>query len=161
MRHFKISFLTFLSVLLFSNFQCEKIEIEPSGEVVYLSYGTSFGECIGYCVREIVVSGGITFTKSGWDMEGPLPDSSCDIVFIMDPLPGYLEDIDIDAFKALDETLGCPDCADGGAEWVELGFENEIKRVTFEYMNEPEEFGDVISSLREMIETFNDCRGDG
>lgn len=156
MKYIKISILTVLSVILFSNFRCEKTE--SAGEVEYLSYGTSFGECLGYCVREIVVSGGITFTKSGWDTDGSLPDSTCSLTFITSPLPGYLEDINLDAFLAMDEVIGCPDCADGGAEWLELVFENEVKRVTFEYMNEPDELKDVIPSLRETMETFNDCR---
>ena len=54
----------------------------------------------------------------------------------------------------------CPDCADGGAEWVELGFENKVKRVTFEYMKEPEELKTLIPSLRELMAGFNDCRSE-
>ena len=150
--------LTLLSVFLFSNFQCEKEKTENTMQVEYLSYGTSFGECLGYCVREVVVSGGITFTKSGWDMEGSLPDSSCSLVFIRSPLPDYLDDLNLDDFLEMHETIGCPDCADGGAEWLELGFENEVKRVTFEYMNEPAEFKNLIPSLRELMASFNDCR---
>ncbi len=152
--------LTLFSIVLFSNFQCEKEEVANPMRVEYLSYGTSFGECLGYCVREIVVSGDITFTKSGWSIEGSLPDSSCSLVFIKSPLPDYLDDINLDVFLEMDETIGCPDCADGGAEWLELGFENEIKRVSFEYMNEPEELKNIIPSLRELMEGFNDCRSE-
>ena len=158
MKKIKISLLTIVSILLFSNFQCEKEIIKENGKVEYLSYGTSFGECLGYCKREIIVSGGVTFTKSGWLSDEALPDSSCSIVFIMDPLPEYLDDIDLDSFHTMDETIGCPDCADGGAEWLELGFDNEVKRVTFEYMNEPNEFKNVIPSLRDLMAEFNDCR---
>jgi hypothetical protein len=157
MKKFKISILTIVSILLFSNFQCEKELTKEPGEVEYLSYGTSFGECLGYCKREVTVSGGITFTKSGWQIDGALPDSSCSMTFITSPLPGYLDDIDIDSFLVMDETIGCPDCADGGAEWLELSIDSEVKRVTFEYMNEPSEFKDVIPSLRELMEGFNDC----
>ncbi len=158
MKKFKISLLTIVSILLFSDFQCEKEVINEYGNVEYLSYGTSFGECLGYCKREILVSGGVTFTKSGWLSEEVLPDSSCSIVFIKDPLPEYLDDINLDSFHSMDETIGCPDCADGGAEWLELGFDNEVKRVTFEYMNEPDEFKNVIPSLRDLMAGFNDCR---
>lgn len=159
MKTIKIFLLTVISIILFSNFQCEEIEnIGQTGQVHFLSYGTSFGECLGYCNREIVVSGGVVFTKSGWDIGGTLPDSSCEYIFIRDPLPDYLDDIDINTFLAMDEVIGCPDCADGGAEWLELGFENEVKRVTFEYMNEPDEFKAVIPSLRELMDSFNDCR---
>jgi hypothetical protein len=158
MKKPSIALLALCSLFLLSNFQCEKET--DYGEVQYLSYGTSFGECLGYCVREVVVSGWITFTKSGWEVDGALPDSSCSLTFIRSPLPDYLEEIDQDAFLALDETLGCPDCADGGAEWLELGFREQVKRVTFEYMNEPEELQDIILSMRELMESFNDCRPD-
>jgi hypothetical protein len=161
MKSLNILLLTIFSIVLFSNFQCEEdIIILEKGEVTYISYGTSFGECLGYCVREVVVSGGAFFTKSGWDMDGPLPDSTCEIVFIRDPLPDYLDDIDLDIFLNMDETIGCPDCTDGGAEWLELGFEDGVKRVTFEYMNEPPEFKDIIPSLRQLMESFNDCRAE-
>lgn len=158
MRKINIALLTIFSILFFSNFQCEEEMKNEPGQVTYLSYGTSFGECLGYCKKEIVVSGGITFTKSGWNVVGLLPDSSCSIVFVRDPLPDYLDDIDLDIFLAMDETIGCPDCADGGAEWLELGFEDEVKRVTFEYMNEPDAFKDIIPALREAMAQFNDCR---
>ena len=105
-----------------------------------------------------MVSGGISFTKSGWLVDKELPDSSCSIVFVMDPLPGYLEDMDLKEVHAMDDIIGCPDCADGGAEWLELGFEDRVKRVTFEYMNEPEQLGDIIPELRILMESFNDCR---
>ncbi len=158
MKIIRICLLTLFSIVLFSNFQCEEEKLENTVQVEYLSYGTSFGECLGYCVREIVVSGGVTFTKRGWDIEGNLPDSSCSLVFIQNPLPAYLDDMNIHAFLEMDEVIGCPDCADGGAEWLELGFENEVKRVTFEYMNEPEELKNLIPSLRELMEGFNGCR---
>ena len=156
MKQSRIILVALFSFLLLTNFQCEN-ETDP-GEVHYLSYGTSFGECLGYCIREVVVSGNITFTKSGLDLEGVLPDSSCSLTFIRNPLPDYLEMLDQDAFMALDTIIGCPDCADGGAEWLELGFEDQVKRVTFEYMNEPDEVSDIVTDLRELMESFNDCR---
>ncbi len=58
----------------------------------------------------------------------------------------------------MDNVIGCPDCADGGSEWLELGFEGDVKRVTFEYMNEPDELKDIIVDLRGLMDSFNDCR---
>ncbi len=31
-----------------------------------------------------------------------------------------VKSIDYESFKKLNEIVGCPDCADGGAEWVEI-----------------------------------------
>ena len=151
MKTIAILFLAILTMF----FTCEKTEVI---EVDYLFYGTSFGECIGYCTREVIVSGQAVFIKSGWDLDGSLPDSSCSIQYFVNPLPAYLEKIDIAYFKSIDDVIGCPDCADGGAEWLELSFEGDVKRVTFEYMNEPSELTEVITDLRGLMESFGDCR---
>ena len=51
------------------------------------------------------------------------------------------------------ETIGCPDCADGGAEWIEIKLANgEKHKVTFEYMNAPSAFKNYISGLRGLLE---------
>ena len=149
----KLIFLSLAILTMF--FTCEKIEVKE--EVDYLSYGTSFGECLGYCVREIVVGGGAVFTKSGWDIDGALPDSSCSMQFIMDPLPAYVDKLNLEDFKSLNEVIGCPDCADGGAEWLELSINGDLKRVTFEFMNEPNELKLIIEDLRGLMESFGDC----
>ncbi|MCK4919937.1 MAG: hypothetical protein KAS71_02760 [Bacteroidales bacterium] len=150
----KLIFLSLAILTMF--FTCEKIEVDQ--QVDNLSYGTSFGECLGYCIREIVVGGDIVFTKSGWEIDGALPDSSCSMTFIMDPLPAYVEKINIEDFQNLDDVIGCPDCADGGAEWLELSIDGDLKRVTFEYMNEPNELKLIVEDLRELMDSFADCQ---
>jgi len=136
-------------------FTCEETQIEE--QVEYLSYGTSFGECLGYCKKEVRVGGNIVYTKSGWDLDGLLPDSTCTLTFIRDPLPDYVDEINLKDFKNLDEVIGCPDCADGGAEWLELSINGKVKRVTFEYMHEPNEIKPVIEDLRLLLEGFEGC----
>ncbi len=70
MKKLAFIFLTILIVLSC----CEKTEVNENVE--YISYGISFGECLGYCIREVIVGEDkAEFTKSGWDMEGVLPDS--------------------------------------------------------------------------------------
>ncbi|MCF8380132.1 MAG: hypothetical protein K9H49_11175 [Bacteroidales bacterium] len=140
-------------------FTCEERETQIEEQVEYLSYGTSYGECIGYCVKEVRVGGNIVYTKSGWDVEGELPDSTCILTFIMDPLPAYVERVNLADFKKLDDVIGCPDCADGGAEWLELSIDGEVKRVTFEYMNEPNQLKLIIEDLRKLMQGFEGCGG--
>ena len=50
----------------------------------------------------------------------------------------------MDSFFILDERIGCPDCADGGSEWIEIGTKNKIYKVTFEY-------GDSLKGLDELL----------
>ena len=153
-----LALLSFAILTMF--FTCDKSEVTDIEDVEYIAYGTYFGECLGYCKREVVISGNIVFTKSGWGIDGSLPDSSCSMTFLRNPLPDYVEMMDLNEFKMLDTILGCPDCADGGAEWLELSFEGDIKRVTFEYMNEPDEIKFIIEDLRDLMLGFEGCGGE-
>lgn len=148
-----------LSILVL-NFTCEEIEISPSTaeDVEYLKYGTSFGECLGYCIQYVTIEGGqALLTMKGWDMDGPLEDKNCSIQYFRDPLPDYLEKFDLEAFMDMDDVYGCPDCADGGAEFLELSIRGTVKLVTFEYGDAPAEISGVVESLRDLKETFGEC----
>lgn len=57
-------------------------------------------------------------------------------------------------FDQLSETYGCPDCADGGAEWVEVERSRMGRRVTFEFGKPPERIGALVSSLRAVRQTL-------
>jgi hypothetical protein len=65
--------------------------------------------------------------------------------------------IDQIGFVNLPKTIGCPDCADGGAEWIEIisGSGGKSQKVTFEYMNEPAKLKDLASGLRTILESFD------
>jgi len=53
--------------------------------------------------------------------------------------------VDMQALQALPNVLGCPDCADGGAEWIEVETGNTLKRVEFEY-------GVAIPSIQPLLD---------
>lgn len=63
--------------------------------------------------------------------------------------------IDQESFKKLKSTYGCPDCADGGAEWVEIKVGMNTKRVTFEYGNPPEELKVLNEQLRAIQQQYD------
>ena len=58
------------------------------------------------------------------------------------------ESIDFNNFQKLPEVIGCPDCADGGASWVEISRSNVVFKVTFDYQNPPSELHNLISNFR-------------
>jgi len=69
-----------------------------------------------------------------------------------------INSINTTSFFKLPETIGCPDCADGGAEWLEIILLNGKKhKVTFEYRNEPTQLKNQIIKLREIL-SKNECR---
>ena len=148
---------TFLFISLLAIMSCEKEE-QYFGTINYIGYGTSFGECLGYCNQQMkVYPQAATFRKNGWDQSGALPEAQCSL-----PLETYefitiRDSVNLGEFFALEETYGCPDCADGGAEWVEISFDTLVHRVVFEYQNEPEELTPVVSALRDLMVRFEDC----
>jgi hypothetical protein len=61
------------------------------------------------------------------------------------------KDIDFDAFMKLDNVIGCPDCADGGAEWIELQQGDMVHRVTFDH-------GASIPSIQPLLDRVRALR---
>jgi hypothetical protein len=127
----------------------------PSG-ITKIEYGTSFGECYGYCKRSISVTAkNISFTKEGWPDE--FKPKSCSNPFTREQFIVLTSKIRPDEFNNLDEVIGCPDCADGGAEWIRIVTALTNHKVTFEYWNEPVELKDIIGLLRDYLSDFENC----
>ena len=59
--------------------------------------------------------------------------------------------LDLKTFQALDDQIGCPDCADGGAEWIEVKWLKKSKRVTFEN-------GQTVKGIEGLIEKLRQIR---
>ena len=60
------------------------------------------------------------------------------------------------AFKALPDRIGCPDCADGGEEWIQINWLNSSKRVAFEFRKLLEGFEGLVDKLRKLREQYVD-----
>lgn len=148
--------LSLISIILFVPVSCEKPELSAIPEDAdYFAYGTSFGECIGYCVRDIkMIPSMIEFTKNGWDLQGKLLEVK-KLENIEESFWNNVADhFDLDAFTALEPVIGCPDCADGGAEWIEVKTGDLVYKVTFEYGNEPDVMKNYINYLRAYMDAF-------
>mgnify|MGYP003618057447 CR=1 FL=1 len=126
-------------------------------KVAQVNYGTSFGMCVGYCKREVSIDSVYTsYSCAGWtkEVEPTLykvqtTKSAWDSVKVL---------INNKAFFELPATIGCPDCADGGAEWVEVKLLNgTAHKVVFEYYNEPQQLQGSIAKLRQ-IAGKNECK---
>jgi hypothetical protein len=151
----RIQYITITLVMMAALTACNDHENEHPEGIQSISYGTSFGECLGYCRKSITVTPSeIEFTKKGWDLDGQLPDSSFQQTFNQEEWNVLITHIDLESFLALDTVIGCPDCADGGAEWVEITFDGEPYKVTFEYKNAPGAMAPYIDSLRSYMERF-------
>lgn len=141
-----------VSILAFSG--CRK-ECDCS-DIQRIEYGTSFGECFGYCNRDIAITPDkILFTKSGWI--DSLQTRQCSKEIPSKEFFAFTDKIDLNDFKKLKEVIGCPDCNDGGAEWIRIITSDSSKKVTFEYGNEPDALKSLIHILRDYLKGFENC----
>lgn len=134
-------------------FSCEdKTTLQPVNDsIVRLKSGQSFGMCMGKCYNELIVENNsvtlkqIELKERGGNKETIQHRDNTHLNRII----AELEDFPKEKFLKLDEQYGCPDCADGGAEWLEVQFtDGATHHVKFEYGSAPEGFEEIISSLR-------------
>ena len=141
------------TLILFLTTGCQMSELlRPTDELVVRS-GTSFGMCTGYCVTELHIDATeARFTRSAW--RASRPPQTAVIAITQEQWGQILSSIDLNAFASLQDVYGCPDCADGGAEWVELETPGFKKRVTFEYGTNPPTLGMLLQQIRPLRQQF-------
>lgn len=126
---------------------------KPNNEILSIKHGSSFGMCNGYCFNEYTYndSSAIKYSK-GWgrtDLSN-YPDKFDTTDFSSKDWDKLLLTIDTTKFYALPEIIGCPDCADGGAEWVEIVTKDKTVKVTFEFGNNVTDISGLLAFLREI-----------
>ncbi len=128
---------------------CEEAELVK--EVETIRYGTSFGMCVGYCLTDVEISpvSGSVITY-GWD--NSVTPKSREFDFTEGEFRALLETIDFEKFQDLDPVIGCPDCADGGAEWIELTAEGRTKKVKIDYRAEIDGLSETLGELRRITQ---------
>lgn len=124
---------------------------------VIISYGSSFGHCVGFCKKELVVSKNrVSYIQS---KNGDKPESkNCVQPLNKDRYAKVLSTFDFKSFYLLDSVIGCPDCADGGAEWIEVQSGKNRKKIMFEYNNAPEQFKVSIEQFKKLAAKMEDCK---
>lgn len=100
-------------------------------EIGTIKNGYSFGECIGFCVGDMVVEQNEqTLTLSTWISNEAEEYQGIHAASAWNEIQNA---IDIDAFCGMADVYGCPDCADGGAEYLSMICDGQEKTVTFEF----------------------------
>jgi hypothetical protein len=145
--------VTILTIsLLFIFVSCSDNLDAKTDEDFYIKYGTSFGFCFGYCQENISISNSeLIYKKISRTENNDYPFIETHKNLTEQEWSEIKNSFNIESFLALNEYYGCPDCADGGAEWMEIKYEGEVHRVTFEYSNEPEILKDYIGLFRNKL----------
>jgi hypothetical protein len=143
-----------LFMLLFTFSACKKSKFD---DLTIISYGSSFGMCVGYCTNELTISDlKITYSKI---QRSPKPDTKeCTKPITVDEVEAIKNLLNSEKIAALPEVIGCPDCADGGAEWVAINADGKNYKITFEYGKPPKELEAAVAKLKLLKESFNDCK---
>lgn len=156
-RIFKLSVIIFSILLFFSCEEVEDVSLTYNSDIISIEYGTSFGECLGYCIRSIEITGtDVEFEASGWTITDKLPDINISGDISIEDWENLVNNIDFVVFRNLEEVIGCPDCTDGGVEWIEITTSELAHKITFEYFNEPEELQNYIDDLRNLMEQYEE-----
>jgi hypothetical protein len=138
-----------IASLLFLLSSCESEKELQFDAILNISYGTSFGMCMGYCKNDVVISEEKTLftaqsfrdTSDNLSCEITTPSSDWALLKEMAKLP---------------QTIGCPDCADGGATYVSVLFENGNEmRVSYEYGKPPKALEQIAQLLSKTLEIDN------
>ncbi len=144
-------FITFSAILSFAG--CKKDRINNLNSI---SYGSSFGMCVGYCSNNLLISDlKLTFSKS---KNGQTSDTkTCSKTISEADVNAIKNDLNMEKIASLPETIGCPDCADGGAEWIAINADGKQYKITYEYGKAPKELEAAVARLKVLKDGFKDC----
>ena len=130
--------------------------INGNDEILEVRYGTSFGFCAGYCIKTVEITPTmLKYRKEGSEQDVPV--LSCLLNFTPAEFSLLAGKINLNGFFQLDEVIGCPDCADGGTEWIEIRTIEKMHKVSFEYMDEPSALNGYIDDLRTILADIDNC----
>ena len=146
-----LSVLSVLFAALLSNCQ-EQVQ---SSEIIEIEFGTSFGMCAGYCVQTLTITEGEISKTVIPRMDQNLTEKTCSASF--DGFGSLSSKVNLVAFMGLEETIGCPDCADGGAEWIKITTPEGSKNVAYEFGKEPDAVKSFIGDLKKLYDQLGKC----
>jgi hypothetical protein len=130
----------------------------PAGEAaagdVSIAQGKSYGMCVGYCWSEVVVSqDSARFTETSRDSVRNPPRRRA--LAISAAEWQRLESLaQPSKLTQVEGTHGCPDCADGGAEWVELRTNDRTIRAFYEANKDLAPIATLQAELRAIRQRF-------
>ena len=150
MRRVTLSTLVIFAIFVAGSCSTEPSTPESNLDIV-INSGSSFGFCGGYCIREIQITGKkVVFEARSVDNEN-YPDKRIEGSISSDEWDTLVELIDMNALLSYEDVIGCPDCADGGAEWIQIQTTDTLKKVLFQY-------GDSLAAVQPLLEKMRSLR---
>lgn len=144
-------FLTIISILAGCN---TAKETSKTNAVLSIVHVTSFGHCRGYCIKEIHFSASSLDYKEISRDSTNFPVKATNEKFTQTQLDELAAQIDWKKWEALDSVIGCPDCADRGAEYLIVNTEKGSKKVMYDAYSTPEGLENILKTIREKRRVF-------
>lgn len=117
----------------------------------YIRHGTSYGFCVGYCQQNIkITESELTLNRSSWYQEDKYPEISKTFVLPDSIWKKIKTSLDVNSFFNTDTIHGCPDCADGGAEFIEIKTKTKLHKVLYEAGNPPKKLAVFAKELQQV-----------
>lgn len=131
---------------------CAQLPFAADASVTSVIYGTSFGMCVGYCQTQMIVGGTeVTLIERSWE-DARFPPRTR----VFEITEAEWQRISTLARNGGLEQVagvhGCPDCADGGAEFIELKTGGDRVRATFEFRQNLAPITELQAELRTLRE---------
>lgn len=106
----------------------------PPPDPIGITFGSSFGECFGYCKHEYTFhSWGVSGIREAWPAEKPeKPDQRIWVRISKERLTALTGIVDTMSLGEPYEVIGCGDCKDGGACWLEIERPGGLKMLSYE-----------------------------
>lgn len=129
----------------------------PNEVIAPIRFGSSHGMCMGYCTREFELkTDGLTARRKGGGRGdvSAYPDQEQLVALDKASLQVVMAEFDTALFDASPDTIGCPDCADGGRCWVEVVRDGKPRTVIFDCHGGSEAlkpFTDALWRLAEQV----------
>jgi hypothetical protein len=148
-QRFAVAVVLFASTLA----GCDVSSPTDPGEITAIHAGTSFGFCgATYCITSLEITAGTLVYVEESRQPGVAPRRR-QATLTGDEWEQLVRAVDRDRITALPATVGCPDCADGGAESLEVVGRDWRKAVLFE-------FGAAMPELQPLLDQVRRLRRD-
>ncbi len=140
--------LVLLCVLCFIGFSCEPDSFAES-ENIEVTYGTKcfcqpFGETTTIFNPSLIIKTKISNTQ---DVE----DLSCQKSIAGGDWNMVLQNLNIEEFVNIPETVGCPNCADEGAQWLQITTQHTGHKVTWSNNEELKQMRVLLEIIENLI----------
>lgn len=129
---------------------------QPATALSQIGYGKSYGFCLGYCDHTLTVTATrIRLVHKAFREPEKYPER-----VIEKPTPAATWQklnrlASFSTLQSLPDRIGCPDCADGGAEWLEMQQGTATKRVTFEPQAGLPQQAELLSELKQLYQELD------